>query len=46
VILKAILKAARLAWKVVAVVLVTLVVLFLLGWFVDVVLDPAEEEIR
>jgi hypothetical protein len=33
------------AWKVVAVFLVTLIVLFLLGWFVDVVVDPAEEEI-
>jgi hypothetical protein len=32
-------------WKVVAVILVTLLVLFLLGWVVDVVVDPAEEEI-
>jgi hypothetical protein len=46
VILRMILTAARLAWKVAAVMLVTLLVLILLGWFVDVVVDPAEEEIR
>ena len=40
-----ILAVGRLVWKIAAVVLVTLLVLFLLGWFVDVVVDPAEEEI-
>ena len=35
----------RLAWKVVAVILVTLLVLFVLGWLLDVIVDPAEEEI-
>ena len=35
----------RFAWKVVAVILVTLLVLFVLGWLVDVIVDPAEEEI-
>ena len=32
-------------WKLAAAVLVILMVLFLIGWFVDVVVDPAEEEI-
>lgn len=32
-------------WKLAAAVLVILVVLFLVGWFVDVVVDPAEQEI-
>jgi hypothetical protein len=32
-------------WKLVAAVLVILMILFLIGWFVDVVVDPAEEEI-
>jgi hypothetical protein len=45
VIRKGIVAFVRLVWKVVAVILVTLLVLFLLGWFVDVVVDPAEEEI-
>ena len=33
------------AWKLAAAVLVILLVLFLIGWFVDVVVDPAEQEI-
>jgi hypothetical protein len=45
VIRKGVVAFVRLVWKVVAVILVTLLVLFLLGWFVDVVVDPAEEEI-
>jgi hypothetical protein len=32
-------------WKLAAAVLVILMVLFLIGWFVDAVVDPAEEEI-
>ena len=32
-------------WKVAAAVLVILIALFLIGWFVDVVVDPAEQEI-
>jgi hypothetical protein len=36
---------AWLVWKLAAVFLVTLLILFLLGWFVDVVVDPAEQEI-
>jgi hypothetical protein len=36
---------AWLLWKLVAAVLVLLLVLFLIGWFVDVVVDPAEQEI-
>ena len=32
-------------WKLAAAVLVILLVLFLVGWFVDVVVDPAEQEI-
>ena len=32
-------------WKLVAAVLVLLLLLFLIGWFVDVVFDPAEQEI-
>ena len=35
----------RLVWKIVAVILVTLLVLFVLGWLVDVIVDPAEEKI-
>jgi len=35
----------RFAWKLVAMVLVTLLVLFVVGWLVDVIVDPAEEEI-
>jgi putative effector of murein hydrolase LrgA (UPF0299 family) len=35
----------RFAWKLVAIVLVTLLVLFVVGWLVDVIVDPAEEEI-
>jgi hypothetical protein len=33
------------AWKLAAAVLVILLVLLLIGWFIDVVVDPAEEEI-
>lgn len=32
-------------WKIVAIVLVTLLVLFAVGWLVDAVVDPAEQEI-
>jgi putative effector of murein hydrolase LrgA (UPF0299 family) len=45
VIRKTVAAVFRLAWKVVAVILVTLLVLFVLGWLVDVIVDPAEEEI-
>jgi putative effector of murein hydrolase LrgA (UPF0299 family) len=45
VIVRAVLAVARVVWKVVAVVLVTLLVLFAIGWLVDVVVDPAEQEI-
>jgi putative effector of murein hydrolase LrgA (UPF0299 family) len=45
VIRKTVAAVLRLAWKVVAVILVTLLVLFVLGWLVDVIVDPAEEEI-
>ena len=44
-ILRRILAVGRLVWKVVAVVLVTLLVLFAVGWLVDMVVDPAEQEI-
>ena len=37
--------AAWFIWKLVAAVLVLLLVFFLIGWFVDVVVDPAEQEI-
>ena len=36
---------AWLVWKLAAAVLVILMILFLIGWFVDVVVDPAEQEI-
>ena len=36
---------AWVVWKVAAIVLVTLLVLFAIGWVVDVVVDPAEQEI-
>ena len=42
---RALLAVVRVAWKVVAVFLVTLLVLFAIGWLVDVVVDPAEQEI-
>jgi hypothetical protein len=45
VITKAVAALFRFAWKVVAAVLVTLLVLFVLGWLVDVIVDPAEQEI-
>jgi hypothetical protein len=45
VIRRGVVALVRFAWKVVAVILVTLLVLFLLGWVIDVVVDPAEEEI-
>ena len=37
--------AAWFVWKLAAAVLVILLVLFLIGWFVDAVVDPAEQEI-
>jgi putative effector of murein hydrolase LrgA (UPF0299 family) len=43
--LRGIAALARFVWKGVAVILVTLLVLFVIGWLVDVVVDPAEEEI-
>ena len=45
VILRWILAVGRLVWKIAAVVLVTLLVLFAIGWLVDAVVDPAEQEI-
>jgi putative effector of murein hydrolase LrgA (UPF0299 family) len=45
VILRALLAVARVLWKVVAVVLVTLLVLLAIGWLIDVVVDPAEQQI-
>jgi putative effector of murein hydrolase LrgA (UPF0299 family) len=45
VIRKAVAALFRFAWKVVAVFLVTLLVLFVVGWLVDVIVDPAEQEI-
>jgi hypothetical protein len=45
VILRALLAVARVVWKAVAVFLVTLLVLFAIGWLVDVVVDPADQEI-
>ena len=40
-----ILAVGRLVWKIAAVVLATLLVLFAIGWLVDAVVDPAEQEI-
>jgi hypothetical protein len=45
VIARRLVAAAWFIWKLVAAVLVILLVLFLLGWFVDVVVDQAEQEI-
>jgi putative effector of murein hydrolase LrgA (UPF0299 family) len=45
VIRKTVAAVLRLACKIVAVIFVTLLVLFVLGWLVDVIVDPAEEEI-
>jgi hypothetical protein len=45
VIIPAVSTLGRFAWKVLAVLLVTLLVLFAIGWVVDVVVDPAEQEI-
>jgi putative effector of murein hydrolase LrgA (UPF0299 family) len=45
VIRKRVAALLRFAWKVVAVIVATLFVLFVLGWLVDVIVDPAEEEI-
>jgi putative effector of murein hydrolase LrgA (UPF0299 family) len=45
VIRKAVAAVLRLAWKVVAIILVTLLLLFVVGWLVDVIVDPAEQEI-
>jgi putative effector of murein hydrolase LrgA (UPF0299 family) len=45
VIRKTVAAVLRFAWKLVAVILVTLLVLFVLGWLVDAIVDPAEEEI-
>jgi putative effector of murein hydrolase LrgA (UPF0299 family) len=45
VILRGVVALGRLVWLVVAVVLVTLLVLFAIGWLVDTVVDPAEQEI-
>lgn len=44
-ILRVLVALGRLVWQVVAVVLVTLLVLFAIGWLVDAVVDPAEQEI-
>ena len=44
-ILRWILAVGRLVWKIAAVVLVTLLVLFAIGWLVDAVVEPAEQEI-
>ena len=44
-ILRAVAAVGRLVWKIAAVVLVTLLVLFAIGWLVDAVVDPAEQEI-
>jgi putative effector of murein hydrolase LrgA (UPF0299 family) len=45
VILRALFTVARVVWTAVVVFLVTLLVLLAIGWFVDVVIDPAEQEI-
>jgi putative effector of murein hydrolase LrgA (UPF0299 family) len=45
VIRRWILAVGRLVWKIAAVVLATLLVLFAIGWLVDAVVDPAEQEI-
>jgi hypothetical protein len=45
VILRALLAVTSVVWKVVAVFFVTLLVLFAIGWLVDEVVDPAEQEI-
>jgi hypothetical protein len=45
VIMKAVAALFRFAWKIVAVFVVTLLVLFVVGWLVDVIVDPAEQEI-
>jgi uncharacterized protein YpmS len=45
VIRKRVAAMLRFAWKLIAVVLVTLLVLLVVGRLVDVIVDPAEEEI-
>jgi hypothetical protein len=45
VIRKTVAAVLRFAWKLVAAVLVTLLMLFVVGQLVDVIVDPAEEEI-
>jgi hypothetical protein len=45
VIRKTVAAVLRFARKLLAVILVTLLVLFVLGWLVDVIVDPTEEEI-
>jgi hypothetical protein len=45
VILRALLAVVWVVWKVVAIVLVTLLLLLAIGWLVDLVVDPAEQEI-
>ena len=44
-ILRGLVALGRVVWKVVAVVLVALLVLFAIGWLVDAVVDPTEQEI-
>lgn len=45
VIIRRLLDLGWFVWKVAVIVLVTLLVLFAIGWLVDVVVDPAEQEI-
>jgi hypothetical protein len=45
VIRNAVAAVLRFAWKLVAAFLVTLLLLFVVGWLVDVLVDPAEQEI-
>jgi len=45
VIRKSVAAVLRFAWKLVAVILVTFLVLLVVGRLVDVVVDPADEEI-
>jgi Protein of unknown function (DUF1056) len=45
VIRRRVLAFAWFVWKLAAAVLVILLVLFLVGWFVDAVVEPAEQEI-
>ena len=45
VIRRAVTAFVRFVWKGVAVLVVTLLALLVVGWLVDVVVDPSEEEI-